>query len=74
MHISNKADLSAHFLDIDGNKMGVTCVMDTGTVVVVTPFKIWESKDFTRANLIPANTTLSAASGAAFYATGRISL
>ena len=38
-HISYEADVTAHLLDTDGKKIGVTRFLDTGAVVCVIPIK-----------------------------------
>ena len=55
VHIGYKADVTAHLLDTNGKKIGVTGLLDTGAVVSVMPIKIWERMGFTREDLIPTN-------------------
>ena len=61
VHIGYEADVTAHLLDTNGKKIGVTGLLDTGAVVSVMPIKIWEIKGFTREDLIPTNLRLVAA-------------
>ena len=42
VHIGYEADVTAHLLDINGKKIGVTGLLDTGAVVSVMPIKTWE--------------------------------
>ena len=60
-HIEYRADVTAHLLDTNGNKIGVTGLLDTGAVVSVMPIKSWERMGFTREDLIPTNLRLAAA-------------
>ena len=53
VHIGYEADVTAHLLDINGKKIGVTGLLDTVAVVSVMPIKTWERMDFTREDLIP---------------------
>ena len=39
VYIGNEADVTAHLLDTDGKKIGVTALLDTGAVVSVMPIK-----------------------------------
>ena len=52
VHIDYKAAMAAHLLNIDGKKVGVTGLLDTGAVVSVMPIKTWERIGFTREDLI----------------------
>ena len=52
-HIGNEADVTAHLLDTNGKKIGVTALLDTGAVVSVMPVKTWERMGFTREDLNP---------------------
>ena len=61
VHIGYEADVTAHLLDNNGTKLGVTGVLDTGAVVNVMPIKTLERMGFTREDLIPANLRLAAA-------------
>ena len=67
VHIGYEADVTAHLLDTNGKKIGVTGLMDTGAVVSVMPIKTWERMGFTRENLIPTNLSLAAANRGAIY-------
>ena len=51
VHIGYKADVTAHLLDTNGKKIGVTGLLDTGAVVSVMPIKTWERLGFTREDL-----------------------
>ena len=53
VHIGYEADVTAHLLDTNGTKIGVTGLLDTGAVVSVMPIKTWERMGFTREDLIP---------------------
>ena len=55
VHIGYETDVTAHLLDTNGKKVGVTGLLDTGAVVSVMPTKIWERMGFTRKDLIPTN-------------------
>ena len=71
VHIGYKADVTAHLLDTNGKKIGVTGLLDTGAVVSVMPRKTWERMGFTREYLIPTNLRLAAANRGAIYVAGR---
>ena len=70
-HIGYEADVTAHLLDTNGTKIGVTGLLDTGAVVSVMPIKTWERMGFTREDLIPTNLRLAAANRGAIYVAGR---
>ena len=42
VHIGYEADVTAHLLDTNGTKIGVTGLLDTGAVVSVMPIKTWK--------------------------------
>ena len=69
--IGYEADVTAHLLDANGRKIGVTGLLDTGTVVSVMPIKSWERMGFTREDLIPTILRLAAANRGAIYVAGR---
>ena len=46
VHIGYEADVTAHLLDINGTKLGVTGLLDTGAVVSGMPIKFWERMGF----------------------------
>ena len=71
VHIGYEADVTAHLLDNNGTKIGVTGLLDTGAVVSVMPIKTWERMGFTREDLIPTNLRLAAANRGAVYVAGR---
>ena len=71
VHIGYEADVTAHLLDTNGQKIGVTGLLDTGTVVSVMPIKTWERMGFTREYLIPTNLILAATNRGAIYVAGR---
>ena len=71
VHIGYKADVTAHLLDTNGKKIGVTGLLDTGAVVSLMPIKIWERMGFTREDLISTNLPLAAANRGAIYVAGR---
>ena len=63
--------MTAHLLDTNGKKIGVTGLLDTGAVVSVMPIKTWERMGFTREDLFPTNLRLAAANRGAIYVAGR---
>ena len=63
--------MTAHLLDTNGNKIGVTGLLDTEAVVRVIPTTTWERMGFTRENPIPTNLKLAAANRGAIYVAGR---
>ena len=71
VRIGYEADKTAHLLDTNGKKIGVTGLLDTGAVVSVMPIKIWERMGFARDDLIPTNLRLAAANRGAVYVAGR---
>ena len=71
VHIGYEADVTAHLLDTNGTKIGVTGLLDTGAVVSVMPIKTWERMGFTREDLIPTTLRLAAANRGAIYVAGR---
>ena len=71
VHIGYEADVTAHLLDTNGTKIGVTGLLDTEAVVSVKPIKTWERMGFTREDLIPTNLRLAAANRGAIYVAGR---
>ena len=71
VHIGYEADVTAHLLDTNGKKIGVTGLLNTGAVVSVMPIKTWERMGFTREDLIPTNLRLAAANRGAIYVSGR---
>ena len=71
VHIGYEADVTAHLLDTNGTKIGVTGLLDTGAAVSVIPIKTWERMGFTREDLIPTNLRLAAANRGAIYVAGR---
>ena len=70
VHIGYEVDVTAHLLDTNGNKIGVTGLLDIGAVVSVIPIKTWERMGFTREDLIPTNLKLAAANRGAIYVAG----
>ena len=60
VHIGYKTDVTAHLLDTNGKKFGVTGLLDTGAVVSVMPIKTWERMGSTREDLNPKNLSLAA--------------
>ena len=71
VHIAYEADVTAHLLDTNGTKIGVTGPRDIGAVVSVMPIKTWERMGFTREDLIPMNLRLAAANRGAIYVAGK---
>ena len=70
VHIGYEAGVTAHLLDTNGKKIGVTGLLDTGAVVSVMPIKTWERIAFTREDLIPTNLRLAATNREAIYVPG----
>ena len=70
VHIGYEADVTAHLLDTNGKKIGVTGLLDTGPVVSLMQIKTWERLGFTREDLIPINLRLAAANRGAIYVAG----
>ena len=71
VHIGYEANVTAHLLDTNGNKIGITGLLDTGAVRSVMPIKTWERRGFTREDLIPTNLRLAPANRGAVYVAGR---
>ena len=71
VHIGYEAEVTAHLLDTNGKKIGVTGLLDSGAVVSVMPIKTWERMGFTRKDLIPKNLRLAAANRGAIHVAGR---
>ena len=71
VHIGYEADVTAHLLDTNGKKIGVTGLLDTGALVSVMQIKTWERMGFTREDLIPTNLRLAAVNRGAIYIAGR---
>ena len=71
VHFGYEADVTAHLLDTNGKKIGVTGLLDTGAVVSKLPIKTWERMGFTRDYLVPTNLRLAAANRGAIYVAGR---
>ena len=67
VHIGYEAEVTAHLLDTNGKRIGVTGLLDTRAVVSVMPIKTWERMGFTREDLIPTNLRLAAANRGAIY-------
>ena len=63
--------MTAHLLDVDGRKIAVTGLLDTGAVVSVMPIKTWGRMGFTREDLFAANLRLAAANRGAIYVAER---
>ena len=63
--------MTAHLLDTNGKKIGVTGLLDTAAVLSVMPIKTWERMGFTSEDLIPTNLRLAAANRGAIYVAGR---
>ena len=74
VHIEYEADVTAHLLDTNGKKMGVTGLLDTGAVISVMPLKTWEKMGFAREDQIPTNLRLAAAKREAIYVAGRTAI
>ena len=71
VHIGYEADVTAHLLDTNGKKIGVTGLLDTGAAVSVMLIKTSGIMGFTREDLIPKNLRLAAANRGAIYVAGR---
>ena len=63
--------MTAHLLDTNGKKIGVSVLLDTGVDVSVMPMKTWERMGFTREDLVPTKLRLGAANRGAIYIAGR---
>ena len=74
VHNGYEADVTAHMLDTNGKKIGVTGLLDTGAVVSVMPIKTWERMGFTRENLNLTNLRLAVANRGAIYVAGRTTI
>ena len=51
VHIGYEADVTAHLLDSNGKKIGVTGLLDTRAVVRMMPINTWERMGSTREGL-----------------------
>ena len=71
VHIGYEADVTAHLLDTNGEKIGVTGLLGTGAAVSVMPIKTWERMGFTREDIIQTNLRLAAANRGAIYVAGK---
>ena len=71
VHIVYEADVTANLLYTNGEKIGVTGLLDTGAVVSVIPVKTWELMGFTREESIPIDLRLAVANRGAIHVTGR---
>ena len=71
LHIGYESDVTAHLLDTNGKKIGVTGLLDTGAKLSVMPIKSCERMGFTREDLIPTNLRLAAANREAIYVARR---
>ena len=74
VHIEYEADVTAHLLDTNGKKIGVTGLLDTRAVVIVMPIKTWERMGFTIEDIIRTNIRLAAANRGAIYVAGKKSI
>ena len=74
VHIGYEGDETAHLLNTNGKKIGMTGLLDTGAVVSVMPIKTWERMGFRRENLTPTNLRLVADNSGAIYGAGRTAL
>ena len=63
--------MTAHLLDTNGKKIGVTGLLDTGAVVSVMPIRFWKRMGFTMEDLIPTNLRSAAANRRAIYVARR---
>ena len=71
VHIGCEADLAAHVLDVQGRKLSVKGLLDTGAVVRVRSVSTWFDMGFDRSDLILTNIKLTAVNQRAIYVTGR---
>ena len=71
VQIGYEADVTAHRLNTNGTKIGVTGLLDTGALVSVMPIKTSERLGFTSDDLIPTNLRLTAANRGAIYVAER---
>ena len=74
VHIGCKADLAAHVLDVQGRKLSVKRLLETGAMVSVMPVGTWTDMGFERTDLVPKNIRMAAANQGAIYVTGRSSI
>ena len=72
VHRIYAADMTAHLLDTNGRKIGVTGLLDPGAVVSVMPVTTWERMGFTRkdSDSTPTNLRLAAANRGAIHVDG----
>ena len=74
VHIGYEADVTAHVLDTNEKKIGVTGLLDTGAVVSVMPIKNLGTMGFTREDLFPTILRLVAANRGAISVDGRTTI
>ena len=70
VHIGYQADVTAHLLNTDGKKVGLTAPLDTRAIVSVMLIKTCERMNSTREDLIATNLRLAAAIRGAIYVAG----
>ena len=68
MYIGTEADVSAHVLDLNGKKIQLRGLLDTGAVLSVIPIETWERMDFNKNDLIDSRIRLSAANKSGCWA------
>ena len=61
MHLETEADVSALVLEINGKKIPLTVLLDTGAVLSVIPLKTRRRMGFDKEDLIDSRIQLSAA-------------
>ena len=69
--LGREADLAAHVVDMQGRKISVKGLLNTGAMVSVMPFSIGTEIGFNRSNLIPNKIRLAATNQDAIYVGGR---
>ena len=74
MHFGTEADVSAHALDINGNKTQLRGLMDTGAVLSVIPIETWKTIGLDKDDLIDSNIRLSVANKGALRVLGRTTI
>ena len=71
VNLGREADLAAHVVDMQGRKLSVKGLLNTGAMVSVMSFSIGNKIGFNRSNLIPTNIRLAATNQDAVYVGGK---